>query len=163
MSIIYFFFFLLFNISFIYSSNFERNDFFSKDAYYLVKKINRFSMSKNNEEYMNILVEKLKKYIFSNNMERDEVPKSQFKNIREKIFNFDIFKEGTYDLYSHQQLSINKGYQVSFETLYDSYSNEEYEDIAYKMSLMSDNTCYIGVYSSKPELSFYFEDYELVF
>ena len=65
------------------------------------------------------------------------------------------------DIYTKEKVSFDRGYQVSFETSYDSYTDTEYEDIAYKMSLLSDNNVYLGVYSSVPELSFYFEDLEL--
>ena len=58
-------------------------------------------------------------------------------------------------------INFYKGYQVSFETIFDSYSNKEYDEIAYKMSLMSDNHIYLGVYNSIPEMSFYFQDFEL--
>jgi hypothetical protein len=37
----------------------------------------------------------------------------------------------------------------------------EYDEIAYKLSLMSDNKVYLGVYGSIPEISFHFEDIEL--
>ena len=161
MSFKYFFIFFLFDISIISSINLKDNDFFSQEIYYLIKKINRFSMSTNNEEYMNILIEKLKRYIFSHNIERPDNPKSKYNKVREKIFNFKEIVDGTYDLYSHEIMHFNNGYQVSFETFYDSYTDEEYEEIVYKMSLMSDNSCYIGVYGSKPEISFYFENYEL--
>ena len=161
MSFKYFLIFFLFDISIINSINLKDNDFFSQEIYYLIKKINRFSMSTNNEEYMNILIEKLKRYIFSHNIERPDNPKSKYNKVREKIFNFKEIVDGTYDLYSHEIMHFNNGYQVSFETFYDSYTDEEYEEIVYKMSLMSDNSCYIGVYGSKPEISFYFENYEL--
>ena len=64
-------------------------------------------------------------------------------------------------MHSHKKVSFNKGYQVSFETNYDNYSDSEYDEIAYKMSLISDNHIYLGVYNSTPEMSFYFNDYEL--
>ena len=79
----YLLYFFLFNISFIYSIQLKDNDFFTEDAYYLVKKINRFAMSKSNKEYMHVLIEKLKKYIFSRDIERAELPKSKYNNIRE--------------------------------------------------------------------------------
>ena len=162
MSIKYLLYFFLFNISFIYSIQLKDNDFFTEDAYYLVKKINRFAMSKSNKEYMHVLIEKLKKYIFSRDIERAELPKSKYNNIREIKNNFQkVGDDGTFDLYSHERIDKPTGYQVSFETEYDSYSNEEYEEIIYKLSLMSDNHCYIGVYANNPEISFYFEDYEL--
>ena len=118
-------------------------------------------MSFRNKELMNKLITELKEYIFSHNIERTNISKSKFKGIRDKIFDFKNFEDGTYDLFSNEKIIFDKGYQVSFETFYDSYTNDEYEEISYKMSLMSDNNCYIGVYRDKPEISFHFDDYEL--
>ena len=60
-----------------------------------------------------------------------------------------------------KKISFNSGYQASFEKKDDSYTSREYDQIAYIMSLMSDNKVYLGVYDSTPEMSFHFEDFEL--
>ena len=42
-------------------------------------------------------------------------------------------------------IHMKKGYQVSFETSYDDYTSEDYDEICYKLSLMSDNSIYLAV------------------
>ena len=75
--------------------------------------------------------------------------------------NFTSDEDGTYDLYSHEKIEFDRGFHASFETKYDPYNENEIINLVYKLSLMTDNKVYLGIYAGDPEFSFYFEDYEL--
>ena len=137
------------------------NDFFTKEARNLVKKINRLSLSLDNEPLLNNLLERFKKYIFEHDIERVNAKKEKYKYISKAKSNFTEEDDGTYDLYSHFTVEFNHGYQVSFETRFDDYTEQDYDEICYKLSLMTDNNVYLGVWSGDAEFSFYFEDFDL--
>ena len=141
--------------------NIKKNDFFTNEMIYLIEKIHYLSKSKQNKNYIMPLIWKLRRIIFSRKINRKEAPKEKYFNLKEIKYHFKKREDGTYDMHSNKKNNFYKGYQVSFETIYDSYSNKEYDEIAYKMSLMSDNHIYLGVYNSIPEMSFYFQDFEL--
>jgi hypothetical protein len=141
--------------------NSKMNDFFTKEMQHLVKKINNMAISGINIIYIYPLIGKLRRYIFSRKIHRPEAPKEKYRNLKVNKDNFTKKEDGTYDMHSGEKISFNSGYQISFETNFDSYSNKEYDEIAYKMSLMSDNHIYLGVYNSIPEMSFHFNDFEL--
>ena len=141
--------------------NIRKNDFYTNEMIYLIKKINNLSKSQNNKYYIMPLIWKLKRIIFSRKITKNETSKEKYHNLKEKKYSFKKREDGTYYFHLNKKINFKKGYQVSFETLYDSYSHKEYDEIAYKMSLMSDNHIYLGVYDSKPEMSFYFYDFEI--
>ena len=153
----------LLSISFIYSIKLNDNDFFNSEMRNLVRKIHRFSSDPKNEVFMRLLMERLYKYIIEHELdkERPEVPKSIYANISVLRDNFTVTNDGTYDLYSHESIEFDRGYQVSFERMYMNYTNEDISNISYHLSLISDNHLYLGVYDSSPEFSFYFQDYDL--
>ena len=152
---------LLINISIISSVRLIDNDFFTIEARNLVKKINRLSVSLENEPILNILVERFKDYIFSHEIDRPGVPKEKYDNMTFLKYNFTKEDDGTYDLYSHENIYLYEGYQVSFETSYDDYTSRDYDEICYKLSLMTDNSVYLGVWEGDAEFSFFFEDFDL--
>jgi len=152
---------LLINISIISSIRLIDNDFFTIEARNLVRKINRLSVSLENEPILNILVERFKDYIFSHEIDRPEVPKEKYDNLTFLKYNFTKEEDGTYDLYSHENIYLYEGYQVSFETSYDDYTSRDYDEICYKLSLMTDNSVYLGVWEGDAEFSFFFEDFDL--
>ncbi len=154
---------ILINISFINSIRLIDNDFFEPEIKNLIRKIYRLSISKDNEVFMNILIERLKNYILNHELdqERAEAPKEKYINMGYIKGNFTVEKDGTYDILTKEEVFFERGYQVSFEREYDDYPSEEYDNIAYKMSIMSDNHIYLGVYNSAPELSFLFDDFEV--
>ena len=137
----------------------RKNDFFTNEMIDLIRRINYMSKSRNNKKYMMPLIWKLRRIIFSRKINRREAPKENYINLKENKYHFKKREDGTYDMHSNKKINFYKGYQISFETNYDSYSNKEYDEIAYKMSLMSDNHIYLGVYNSIPEMSFYFHDF----
>ena len=162
MSIKYLLFIVLFSISFINSIRLIDNNFFDSDIRNLIRKIHRLSLSKD-EVFMNILLKRLRYYILHHDLEKEraEVNRETFKNMIQIKANFTVDEDGTYDILSHEKISFDRGYQVSFEREYDSYSSEDYDELVYKMSLISDNHAYLGVYEASPEISFHFDDYDL--
>lgn len=140
--------------------NRKSNSFFTKEMHQIIKRINLISKSDINNIYIYPLIGQLRRYILSCKIKRPAF-KERFHHLRRNKENFEAKEDGTYDIDSKKKISFNSGYQVSFETKSDSYSNEEYEEIAYKMALMSDNRVYLGVYDSTSEISFHFNDLEL--
>ena len=140
--------------------NRKSNSFFTKEMHQIIKRINLISKSDINNIYIYPLIGQLRRYILSCKIKRPAL-KERFHHLRRNKENFEAKEDGTYDIDSQKKISFNSGYQVSFETKSDSYSNEEYEEIAYKMALMSDNRVYLGVYDSTSEISFHFNDLEL--
>ena len=162
----YLFYFFLFSLTYINSIKLNDNDFFEPKYRNLVRKIDRLSKNKNMDEISRIIfdsmVEKLHNYILTRDFERKEVDRSKYEDIYyRKNDTKNITEDGTYDLFTKEKVSFDRGYQVSFETDYDELNKTEYEILAYKMSLMSDNNVYLGLYENVPELSFHFEDMEL--
>ena len=162
----YLFYFFLFSLTYINSIKLNDNDFFEPKYKNLVRKIDRLSKNKYMDEISRIIfdsmVEKLHNYILTRDIERKEVDRSKYEDIYyRKNDTQNITKDGTYDLFTKEKVSFDRGYQVSFETDYDELNKTEYEILAYKMSLMSDNNVYLGLYENVPELSFHFEDMEL--
>lgn len=143
------------------SKNRKNNNFFTKEIYHIIKRINLMSQTDINNIYIYPFIGQLRRFIFSHKVHSPEVPREKFRHLRRNKETFETKTDGTYDLISHKKNFFNSGYQVSFETKFDSYSDEEYEEIAYKMALMSDNRVYLGVYDSTPEISFHFNDFEL--
>ena len=162
----YLFYFFVFSLTYINSIKLNDNDFFEPKYRNLVRKIDRLSKNKYMDEISRIIfdsmVEKLHNYILTRDIERKEVDRSKYEDIYyRKNDTKNITEDGTYDLFTKEKVSFDRGYQVSFETDYDQLNKTEYEILAYKMSLMSDNNVYLGVYENTPELSFHFEDIEL--
>ena len=154
-------FLIILNISIINSINIKNNDFFTPEIKNLIKIIDRLSRNKNNEAIMKNLLQKFKRYILNHDIKRPEAPIEKYKNITLMKANFTIDNDGTYDLYTHDIVEFDKGYQASFETKYDFYTENDYIKLVYKLSLMTDNEVYLGVFEGDDEFSFHFDDYEL--
>lgn len=164
MSIKYLLFFILFNCSLINTIRLARNDFFTKQMVNIIRSMDRLSKSTTNERIVNTLKERLKYYLFNHKLEpeRKECPYEKFINIYDLKKNFTAEEDGTYDLYSHEKVEFDRGYQVSFETSFDDYSEKDYADISHIMAQISDNNVYLGVWAgTSPEFSFHFDDIEL--
>ena len=154
-------------ISLINGIKINDNDYLTKQARNLIRKIDRISKfdvnnDNNDDIIMNILVEKLNVLIFQNDIKREGIDRRDFDNMWQKRDNIsEDIEAGTYDINTKEAVSFDRGYQVSFQTEYDIYNSTEYDDLAYKMALLSDNRAYLGVYDNKPEISFHFDDIEL--
>ena len=74
-----------------------------------------------------------------------------------------ISTDGTYDLITKEPVSFGDGYQVSFETdsrNYESgyYTDEEYDDLVYKLAAILNVNASLGVYENNPEVSYHIKE-----
>ena len=87
-----------------------------------------------------------------------------FQKLKSKIKNLE---EGTYDFVTGVKETFNKGFHVDFETPSRSYKNyyseEEYDDIVYKLSCLFGRNMHINFYENIPHISYYCEDKNLSF
>ena len=158
-------FLIIFYISLINSIRLVDNDFFTPQTINLVRKLNRLAISPENKPVMYLLVERLKNYVkyHKYEKERKECPYEKFINIFDLRKNFTADEDGTYDIYTHEKIEFDSGYQVSFETYYDDYTPQDYTDLCYMMSLISDNQVYLGYWGGAGEFSFHFDDLDLAY
>ena len=93
------------------------------------------------------------------------IKKEDYKNVKERVNATKNFEDGTYDYITLQTKSYSKGYEVSFETktrYYEYYyTDEEYDNIVYKIASLLGVNADLGVYNHFPQISFYIEDKEL--
>ena len=85
----------------------------------------------------------------------------EYENITILRNNFSKEENGVYEFFTKEKVVFDKGYQVSFENPNDTYSDEEYIDLCFKMSLISDYNLYLSIYDNISRFSFYFDDYEI--
>lgn len=87
--------------------------------------------------------------------------KSFLANAKNRKKYFTSYQDGTYDFQTGLPVHFDQGYQVSFETAFDCYTNEEYNNLVQKFDILSNGNTHIGVYNSSPEISFFFKDLKL--
>ena len=110
--ILLFFFFCFF--SFINTIKINDNDFFTQQIRNLVRKIDRISKNNQDEKIMNILIEKLRYYIFNHDIQREGAERSKYENIRNISQNVsDDTEDGTYDIYMITDFIVLKKKSVS--------------------------------------------------
>jgi hypothetical protein len=100
-------------------------------------------------------------------MDRNTNIKSHRKDIigqeyRTKIkeLNKPNIKDGTYDLDTNKPVEFNGGYNVTFETSRDNFTNAEYYDKIEEVRNKCDGKVYAGKFGGAPELSFYTKDFD---
>ena len=90
------------------------------------------------------------------------VYKDNYTNVKDKLKEAKGLEDGTYDFVTLKPLSFDKGYEVSFETYAKNsenyYSDEEFDNIVFKLSSLFGINANLGVYGGFPQISFYFED-----
>ncbi len=150
-------------IPLILSMHYAQNDFFNSESLNLIRKSYRLSRDLNNNNTLFHLSDRLLAYMKEHDIERSGAERSHYKNIRDKMKKFSPQEDGTYNLVTHEKVSHLKGYEASFCTEWDTYTDEEFDEIVYKLALMTNNNCYIGVYFGIPEISFYFEDLDFAY
>ena len=68
----------------------------------------------------------------------------------------DAYEDGTYDLNTMEQVSYDKGYQVTFSQIGDNYSDVEYaEKVNEFLAVSSDGKVLAGKFEGTPEVSFH--------
>ena len=105
--------------------------------------------------------------ISKTNITHNNIHKENYKKVREKVKSAITLKEGTYDFVSLNNENFEKGYSVIFETpsrnSENYYSENEYDDMVYKLSCLFGKNAHIAVYENNPHISFYIEDKKLSF
>ena len=96
------------------------------------------------------------------NITNNQIQKENYINVKKVVESTKGFKDGTYDFVTKQPLSFAEGYQVAFETFSRNsenfYSDEEYDNIVYKLSCLIGSNANIGIYGDNPHISFYVKD-----
>ena len=103
--------------------------------------------------------------IANTTMPTTQIKKDDYKNIKQKFETMKNFSDGTYDYISQELITYEKGYSVGFETRSRSYENyysdEEYDNIVYKIAALLGRNADLGVYNHRPEISFLIIDKNL--
>ena len=156
---------LLFNISIINSKRLQDIDYLSPEGINLIRKINRLLISPGDEHLVRNLARRFRKYLLNyyKNLTgtNEESLLEEYENITILRNNFSKEENGVYEFFTKEKVVFDKGYQVSFENPNDTYSDEEYIDLCFKMSLISDYNLYLSIYDNISRFSFYFDDYEI--
>ena len=117
---------------------------------------------KNQNRTLNDIFNLFQNLILKAEITHPEIKKEDYKNVMEKVVSAKGLKDGTYDFVTMDPLNFEKGYNVAFETLSRNsenyYSEEEYNNIVYKLSALLGSNANIGVYGDNPHISYYVED-----
>jgi uncharacterized membrane-anchored protein YhcB (DUF1043 family) len=97
------------------------------------------------------------------NVVNPNISKDSYKNVKQKVRSSTDLTDGTYDLITKAPVSYSDGYQCSFETdsrNYESgyYTDEEYDDLVYKLAAILNVNASLGVYENVPEISYHIKD-----
>ena len=106
--------------------------------------------------------------ISKTNITHNNIYKDDYSNVISKVESkIKNLEEGTYDFVTGVKETFNKGFHVDFETPSRSYKNyyseEEYDDIVYKLSCLFGRNMHINFYENIPHISYYCEDKNLSF
>ena len=119
----------------------------------------------NQNNTINDIFNSFQDLIANTTMPSTTIKKDDYINVKSKLTNLKDFDDGTYDFVTQQEINYEKGYHVSFETksrYYENYySDEEYDNIVYKIASLLGVNADLGVYNKFPQISFYIEDKDL--
>ena len=105
--------------------------------------------------------------IANTTMSNTTIKKDDYKDVKKKFELMKNFSDGTYNYITQEKTSYKNGYQVGFETKSrgndNYYSDEEYDNIVYKIAALLGVNADLGVYSHKPEISFHIINKDLAF
>lgn len=136
-------------------------NFFDSYSKELLTKMTVLSKSINNFPFLTVEGQFLKNYILTHEYKMPGVSRDDFKNIQEQIKKFVGKPDGTYDLLTGEIVTFDSGYQTTFVTYFDKYTDKEFDEMVYKFAIMTNGMAYLGVWENTPEISFLFEDYEV--
>ena len=108
----------------------------------------------------------LQTLIKTTNITNENIVRAHYKNVKEKIKTSTNLTDGTYNLITKEPISFKEGYQVSFETDDRNYQNgyytdDEYDEIVYKLASILNVNASLGVYETIPEISYHIKDKNL--
>ena len=122
---------------------------------------------KNQNNTLNDIFHIIQNLISTTNITHNSINRDNYINVREQVKSAITLNEGTYDIASLKNVSYEKGYSVIFETpsrnSENYYSQEEYDNMVYKLSCLFGINAHIAVYENNPHISFYIEDKNLSF
>ena len=103
--------------------------------------------------------------IANTTMPSTTIKKEDYKNIKSELIKIKNYEDGTYNFITKEEINYEKGFQVSFETksryFENYYSDEEYDNIVFKIASLLGVNADLGIYNKTPQISFYIEDKEL--
>ena len=121
----------------------------------------------NQNKTLNGIFQTFQNLISTTNITHSDILKENFTKVREKVKSAISLEEGTYDFVSLDSETFDKGYSVIFETpsrnAENYYSEDEYDNMVYKLSCLFGKNAHIAVYENNPHISFYIEDKNLSF
>ena len=134
----------------------------------LEKKYNNLeSQYENQNSTMNDVFNRVHDLIQNTTMDKTTINKEYFKDIKKKLENMKNKTDGTYSFITYETITYESGYHVGFETKSRAndnyYSDEEYDNIVYKIAALLGVNPDIGVYQNKPEISFLIKDINLAY
>ena len=145
----------------------KKNDDYDELEEKYVKLRNEYNMtdsafSKQNDSLFD-LFDVYQKLIQETEIVNPNISKDSYTNVAEKVRSSNNLPDGTYDFVTKEEISFKDGYQVSFETdsrNYESgyYSNEEYDNLVYKLACLLNINASLGVYETIPEISYYIQN-----
>ena len=120
------------------------------------------AFSKQNDS-LNDIFDVYQKLIQETEIVNPNISKDSYTNVKEKVRSSNNLPDGTYDFVTKDEISFKDGYQVSFETdsrNYESgyYSNEQYDNLVYKLACLLNVNASLGVYETIPEISYHIND-----
>ena len=119
----------------------------------------------NQNDTINNIFNTFQGLIANTTMPSTTIKKEDYINVKDRVNATKNFEDGTYNFITQEPISYPKGYHVSFETktrYYEYYyTDEEYDNIVYKIASLLGVNADLGVFNHFPQISFYIEDKEL--
>ena len=116
----------------------------------------------NQNDTLNDIFNKYQELFLIANIVNPNILKENYTNVKSKVREIDGYPDGTYDFVTKEPLNYEKGYEISFETYSRNsenyYSDEDYDNIVYKLSALFGANAQIGVYENNSMISYYLED-----
>ena len=120
---------------------------------------NQYSLQ---NDSLNSLFNSLQILISSSNISNSIINQENYTNVTKVVNDSKNLEDGTYDFVTKKSLSFDDGYSVAFETFSRNsenyYTDEEYDNIVYRLSCLFGSDANIGVYDQNPHISFYIKD-----
>lgn len=86
-------------------NNFQKNNFFTNEMKYIIKRINVMTISGNPSIHIYPLIGKLRRYFFSRNVYK---PKEKFSHLKRNKEKFTVKEDGTYDMIHMKKFHLVK-------------------------------------------------------
>jgi len=119
----------------------------------------------NQNDTLNNIFNTFQGLIANTTMPSTSIKKGDYIKVKDRVNATKNFEDGTYDYLTLEKKSYPKGYHVSFETktrYYEYYyTDEEYDNIVYKIASLLGVNADLGVFNHLPQISFYIEDKKL--